>query len=92
MGQMAPSDSLVGTTLWHQHLPLAAGDLLTAVVAAWPADLRRAHGLAVDDCCRGLAVSANRPAVSLAQSGVDPLPEARTPRTRPRTRPLTQVA
>src|SRR3712207_264781 len=52
-----------------QHLPLAAGDLLAAVVAARPADLRRAHGLAVDDRRRGLAVAADRRGVPLAQIG-----------------------
>src|SRR3712207_1451217 len=63
----------------HQPLPLAAGDLLAAVVAARPADLGRAHRLAVDDRRRGLRVAADGPAVPLAQPGVDPLPGAGAP-------------
>jgi hypothetical protein len=56
--------------------PLAAGDLLAAIVAARAAGLGGADGLAVDDGCCGLCLAADGQAMPLAQRRVDPLPGA----------------
>jgi hypothetical protein len=59
-----------------EHLTLAPGDLLAAVIAAWSSGRGRLRGLAVDDGGRGLGRSAEPRAVPLAQSLVDALPGA----------------
>ena len=58
------------------EVPLAAADLLAAVVAAWPAHLGGLDRLAVDDRGGGLRCAPHHRAHPLAQRGVDRLPQA----------------
>src|SRR5690606_39300395 len=72
-------------------VPLAAGDLFAAVVAAFFAAFRRTDGLTVDDSHTGSRFLAVLPAHFLPQRIVNPLPNAGlspTPRSEEHTSEL----
>ncbi len=59
-----------------EQMPLAALDLLAAVVAAHAANAGRLDGLAVDDASAGLGIAAQAHPQPLPQHQMDPLPGA----------------